>query len=258
MYLLSIATNLTYTLTTLPLANGLRKCGLDNLMNLRKLKHLHLYPGNQTGSKRPVLSFDQIYPVLKHCTILRSLSLAGLVGRPSPKVYLANTILPNLHSLGLLHSEDFLAVDLFTVFAALKKPPRQLLISSLPRLTPAGCIRQLRVLGPYLQDLSLRCTFYNTALPSPDPEFLKHFPKLQNAKLCGGSLPREALLNIGSNLSYVELQDCYRLDLGWLVAGLERWAAVRKEEKRLVLLQTKFGTSDQSFLRVSALLSLQA
>lgn len=172
-------------------------------MHLQKLKHLHLYPGSQVGSRRPVLSFEEVYTVLKACTTLRSVSLAGLTGRPSPKTYIVNTILPNLDSLGLLHSEELLAVDLSTLFASLMKPPRQLLISSLPRLTPAGCIRQLRVLGPYLQDLSLRCTFSNPAYPSPDPEFLRYFPKLRHAKFCNGILPREALLNIGPNMAYL-------------------------------------------------------
>lgn len=185
---------------------------------------------------------------------MAALTLSDMADAPSEDLYLASSILPNLQWLQLIKCREIHDNQLERLFQSFIRAPSAIYINHLRKLSPLGLYTAIFPHTHTITHLSLKGTFNDARQPSVDPAFLSTFPHLVHLAICTTFLPRTGLLHVPPSLQELETSSCAELTAGYMLAGLQKWAAVRQGPKKLKLSRHLYSQEDLYDIKVSAAL----
>ena len=205
------------------------------------------------GGKAHTVTFDQFYPVLARLVNIKALTLSDMAGAPSADLYLPSSILPRLEWIQLIKCRELHDAQLERLFQSFLRFPIAIYINHLRKLSPIGLYTAIFPQAHTITHLSLKGTFNNSRQPSVDPAFLSTLPRLLHLATCTTFLPRTGLMHIPSTLQELETSACAQLTAGYMLAGLQKWSAVRDGPKKLKLSRHLYTPEDIYDIKVGHL-----
>lgn len=202
------------------------------------------------------MQYSKVFSLCQSLEQLQHLVLSDFKSqfdRATQGLFSKRSILPALRSVTLKSCYGFDDAGLKIFFGSFKKKPTSVKIQANDQLTIFGVLTSIKAFAKNIEKLQFDDLFDSdiAALPAHLQNYLSLFVSLKEAQLCTEAVQGMVLPHIPVTLEYLHLCDTRKLEVGYLLLGLERWGNKRTLPKKLVLRYHTFQEAALRDIRVS-------